>query len=60
MRSSWIRTEVVEAAVVRVREEIQSIPQDEMRWRYALDEQRGRHTPSAGHGNSSPWQFHMC
>jgi excisionase family DNA binding protein len=34
-------TEMVEAAVVRVRKEIQSIPQDEMSWRYALDEGEG-------------------
>lgn len=33
--------EMIEAAVVRLRQEIQSIPQDEMRWRYALDEQEG-------------------
>ena len=32
---------MVEAAVVRVREEIRSIPQDELRWRYALDEREG-------------------
>lgn len=31
--------EVVEAAVVRVRQEIQSIPHDQLRWRYALDEE---------------------
>jgi len=35
-------TEMVEAAVVRVREEIRSIPQEELRWRYALDADEGQ------------------
>lgn len=34
-------TDMVEAAVVRVRQEIQSIPQEELRWRYALDAHEG-------------------
>lgn len=34
-------SEVVEAAVVRVRQEIEKSPQEEIRWRYALDEDEG-------------------